>query len=392
MSVHMIYADHAATTALSSGALEAMKPWLQDQYGNPSALYRPAHEPRKAIARAREIIASAIGALPEEIFFTSGGTESNNWAIKGTVFRNPSKKSEIVTSCIEHHAVLNPCGFLKRMGFTVDYLPVNNEGVVYPSALVDIYKTPPALVSVMLANNEIGSIQPIKMLADVTHGFGGLMHTDAVQAVGHIPIDVNQLGVDMLSASAHKFNGPKGVGFLFVRKGVELEPLLHGGAQEEHMRSGTENVAGIVGMAVALEEHIANLGMEISYLNGLRSSLVEALRGTNLRFRLNGADNRIPGSTSVSFYRVNGEVLMNRLDFKGIAVSTGSACDSKRTVLSHVLQAIKMPDEYAYGTIRITPGMDNTQEEMIQIVKQIQEIINTNKQWSADNAGNDDQD
>ncbi len=386
----MIYADHAATTALSSTALEAMKPWLQDKYGNPSALYRQAREPRKVIDHARETIASAIGALPEEIFFTSGGTESNNWAIKGTVFRGPEKSRGVVTSCIEHHAVLNPCEFLRRMGYAVNYLPVDNEGVVYPSTLVDDFGEPPALVSVMLANNEIGSIQPIKLLADVAHDFGSLMHTDAVQAVGHIPIDVNQLGVDMLSASAHKFNGPKGVGFLYVRKGVKLEPLLHGGAQEEHMRAGTENVAGIVGMAAALQEHIGNLDAETIYLKRLRASLVEALKETDLRFRLNGAEKRIPGSISISFYGVDGEVLMNRLDLKGIAVSTGSACDSKRTVLSHVIQAIKMPVEYAYGTIRITPGMENTPEEMRQIVSQINEIIMTHKTWRNDNAGNDD--
>ncbi len=386
----MIYADHAATTALSSGALEAMKPWLQDWYGNPSALYRPAHEPRKAVAHAREVIAAAIGALPEEIFFTSGGTESNNWAIKGTAFRNPAEKNGVITSSIEHHAVLNPCAFLSRLGYPVSYLPVDHEGVVYPAVLRDTLSESTALVSVMLANNEIGSIQPIRELAAIAHEVGCRMHTDAVQAVGHIPMDVNQLGVDMLSASAHKFNGPKGVGFLYVRKGTELEPLLHGGAQEKHMRAGTENVAGIVGMAVALREHVDRLDAEMAYLNALRETLIGALRGTGLNYRLNGAEHRIPGSISVSFYRVDGETLMNRLDFKNIAVSTGSACDSTRTVLSHVIQAIHMPDGYAYGTIRITPGMENTPEDMKQIVSQINEIITTHKTWRVGNAGNDD--
>lgn len=377
----MIYADHAATTALCPAAFETMKPWFQDQYGNPSALYRLAHEPRKAVDHAREMIAVAIGALPEEIFFTSGGTEANNWAIKGTAFQNLGKKCEIVTSSIEHHAVLNPCAFLTRRGYTIDYLPVNHEGVVYPATLVDIFAAPPTLVSVMLANNEIGSIQPIKQLADIAHQFGSLIHTDAVQAVGHIPIDVNDLGVDMLSASAHKFNGPKGVGFLFVRKGVELEPLMHGGAQEKQMRAGTENVAGIVGMAVALEEHVQNLDAEMAYLNDLRSVFVEALHNSGLDFRLNGAEERIPGSISVSFKGVEGEMLMNRLDLMGTAVSTGSACDSMNTVLSHVLRAIRIPAEYAYGTIRITLGMDNTREQMLNIVHQLKDIFEKTREF-----------
>lgn len=371
----MIYADHAATTALSPGAFEAMKPWLQEQYGNPSTLYRLAREPRKAIDHAREVIADAIGALPEEIFFTSGGTESNNWAIKGTAIRNADKKGEIVTSCIEHHAVLNPCAFLERLGYRIDYLPVNNEGVVYPATLVDIFQVPPTLVSVMLANNEIGSIQPIRRLADIAHGFGSLMHTDAVQAVGHIPIDVNQLGVDMLSASAHKFNGPKGVGFLYVRKGIELEPLMHGGAQEVHMRAGTENVAGIVGMAAALEEHINNLEAEASYLNNLSSMLLCLLRDSGLQFRTNGSDNRIPGSMSLSFKHLEGEMLLHRLDLMGTAIATGSACDSVTTVLSHVIRAIHVPEEYAYGTVRITLGMDNTADQIKTMAEQIIQIV-----------------
>lgn len=371
----MIYADHAATTALSPGAFEAMKPWLQDRYGNPSTLYSFARDPRKAIDHAREIIAAAIGAAPEEIVFTSGGTESNNWAIKGTAFRNAENKCEIVTSCIEHHAILNPCAFLERLGYAIDYLPVNPEGVVYPATLVDSFKVPPALVTVMLANNEVGSIQPIRELADIAHRFGSLMHTDAVQAVGHIPIDVNQLGVDMLSASAHKFNGPKGVGFLYIRNGVELEPLMHGGGQEKQMRSGTENVAGIVGMAAALEEHVQHLEEETAYLNDLRLAFVSALGDTGLDYRLNGAENRIPGSVSVSFRDADGEMLLHRLDLMGTAVSTGSACDSRNAVLSHVLQAMKLLAEYAYGTIRITLGMDNTQEDVLRIAQQLVKII-----------------
>lgn len=371
----MIYADHAATTALSPGALEAMTPWLQDQYGNPSTLYRLAREPRKAVEHAREMVAAAIGAMPEEIFFTSGGTEADNWAIKGAVLRVADHKGGVVTSCIEHHAVLNPCAFLERLGYTVDYLPVNQEGVVDPLQLNGFLSDLSSLVSVMLANNEIGSIQPVRELAEIAHEAGCLMHTDAVQAVGHVPIDVNQLGVDLLAASAHKFNGPKGVGFLYVRKGVELEPLMHGGVQEKHMRAGTENVAGIVGMAAALEEHVNNLEAEVMYLSGLGNVLVESLASSGLDYRLNGAKIRIPGSVSVSFKGIEGEMLLHRLDLMGTAVATGSACDSVNTVLSHVIQAIGVPDEYAHGTIRITLGMDNTPEQVKLIVDQIRKII-----------------
>ena len=371
----MIYADHAATTALSPGAYEAMKPWLQDQYGNPSTLYRLAREPRKAIGHARETIATAIGATPEEIYFTSGGTEADNWAIKGTAFLCSDNKGKIITSCIEHHAVLNTCDFVKRMGYPVTYLPVNDEGLVEIGQLAAELYDPTVLVSLMLANNEIGSIQPIKELSAVAHEAGCVFHTDAVQAVGHIPIDVNDLGVDLLSASAHKFNGPKGVGFLYARKGVKLEPLMHGGAQEDHKRAGTENVAGIVGMATALEEHVCNLDAEIAYLNDLSNMLKEMLAASELDYRLNGSDYRIPGSLSISFKGAKGEMLLHRLDLMGTAVATGSACDSVNMVLSHVIRAIDVPEEYAHGTIRITLGMDNTPEQVAIIVEQIKKII-----------------
>ena len=371
----MIYADHAATTVLSPAAFEAMKPWLQDQYGNPSTLYSLAREPRKAIDHARETIAAAVGALPEEIYFTSGGTEADNWAIKGATLGNVEKKRGVVTSCIEHHAVLNTCEFLKRIGIPVNYLPVDSKGVTSPVQLKEIINHSTSLVSVMLANNEIGSIQPVRELAEVAHASDCLMHTDAVQAVGHISIDVNQLGADMLSASAHKFNGPKGVGFLYIRKGIELEPLMHGGGQEKHMRAGTENVAGIVGMAAALEEHIHNLNTESEYLKDLGAILLEALQKSGLDFCMNGAEHRIPGSLSLSFKGVEGEMLLHRLDLMGTAVATGSACDSVNVVLSHVIRAIGVPEEYAYGTIRITLGMENTRDQMMEIVEQLKKIM-----------------
>ena len=246
MSKTMIYADHAATTAMSSVAYEAMLPWLQNRYGNPSTLYSLARDPRKAVVQSREVIANAIHANPSEIFFTSGGTEADNWALKGTLFQHERGKG-IITSAIEHHAILNSCAALERMGYSINMLPVDHEGVVNADALRSTLASNTVLVSVMLANNEIGTIEPVAELAHLAHQMGVLFHTDAVQAVGHIPVDVNVLQVDMLSASAHKFNGPKGIGFLYLRNGVHIAPLLDGGGQERGMRAGTENVAGIVG-------------------------------------------------------------------------------------------------------------------------------------------------
>lgn len=375
MSNTTIYADHAATTPLSPVAYAAMQPWLQDKYGNPSTRYSLAREPRKAVASSREIIAECIGAKPEEIYFTSGGTEADNWALTGTVFSHPDRRDGIITSCIEHHAILHTCDFLKRMGYDIKLLPVDRKGIAKPEVLMECIKTATRLVSIMMANNEIGTIQPIKELCEAAHQNGCLFHTDAVQAVGHIPIDVYDLGVDMLSASAHKFNGPKGIGFLYIREGVSIEPFMHGGAQESGHRAGTENVAGIVGMAEALREHQEHIAEEARFVKGLAETLLADLRKTDLDFLVNGSENRIPGSLSISFRGIDGEALTHRLDFKGSAVSTGSACDSMRTILSHVLRAIAVPNEYAYGTIRITLGMDNTMDQMHTLAEQIHDIV-----------------
>lgn len=374
MNKSMIYADHAATTALSPTAYEAMLPWLQDKYGNPSTLYRLARDPRKAVAHAREIVAAAINADPSEIFFTSGGTEADNWAAKGAAFQYERGKT-VITSAIEHHAILNSCIALERMGYHIDTLQVDKEGVVHADTLRSALSNNTALVSVMLANNEIGTIEPIAELAQIAHQAGVLFHTDAVQAVGHIPVDVKRLQVDMLSASAHKFNGPKGIGFLYIRKGINLVPLLDGGAQEHGMRAGTENVAGIVGMATALQEHVEHMTQEIEYLNDLSDRLIDQLNQKELDFRINGSRNRVPGSLSLSFKETDGEMLLHRLDLMGTAVATGSACDSKETVLSHVIQAISVPQEYAHGTIRITLGMDNTADQLDRIAQQIASIL-----------------
>ena len=370
-----IYADHAATTAMTPAARTAMEPWLQDRYGNPSTLYSFAIEPRRAVASARGTIAACIGARPEEIYLTSGGTEADNWALMGSAFWNPDQRGHIITSSIEHHAILHTCDFLKCLGYDVDFLPVNHHGLISAETLDNYLRSETMLVSIMLANNEIGTIEPIKELAEVAHQHGCLFHTDAVQAVGHILLDVKDLGVDMLSASAHKFNGPKGIGFLYIRDGVPIEPLLHGGAQENNRRAGTENVAGIVGMATALQEHIENLGQEAAYLQKLADLLLKALRNTDLDFIVNGGDNRIPGSLSLSFRGAEGEMLLHRLDLMGTAVATGSACDSKNTVLSHVIRAIGVPDMYANGTIRITFGMDNTFEQIPVLAEQISCIL-----------------
>ena len=369
-----IYADHAATTPISSKAREAMEPFLGAAYGNPSTLYNLAREPRKAVANAREIIAAAIHADPSEIYFTSGGTEADNWAIKGIAFQHtPSKK--IITSAIEHHAVLNTCSSLRRMGYRIHSLPVDSNGIVREKTLEAALSPDTILVSVMLANNEIGTIEPVQKLAEITHKADVLFHTDAVQAIGHIPVEVDILGVDLLSASAHKFNGPKGIGFLYIRKGTEIIPLMDGGGQENGMRSGTENVASIVGMTVALQEHIDQLAHEASHLQGLADILIAQLKKHQLDFRMNGSSHRIPGNLSLSFKDTDGEMLLHRLDLMGTAVATGSACNSKETELSHVIEAIQVPESYANGTIRITLGMDNTEEQMYEIANQIYKII-----------------
>lgn len=375
MSKTIIYADHAATTALGAAAYSAMQPWLKDNYGNPSTLYSLARKPRKAISDARAYIAEAINAEPSEIIFTSGGTESDNLAIKGTAFRYLGRKKHFITSSIEHHAVLHTFEALRRYGFSTDVLPVDRYGVVECESLSKAMTPDTSLVSIMLANNEIGTIEPIQELTEAAHVKGVLLHTDAVQAVGHISIDVKVLGVDLLSASAHKFNGPKGIGFLYVRNGLELEPLLHGGGQEKTLRSGTENVAGIVGMAAALKDHIDNMEAETGHLKQLQRQLIDGLKSVGLDFIENGSANRIPGNISLSFATASGEMLLHRLDLMGISVATGSACNSKETEISHVIRAIGIPEKYANGTIRVSFGPENTEDDVSTIINGICKIL-----------------
>lgn len=371
----MIYADNAATTALDPDAFEAMKPFLLVQYGNASQPYSFARPVKKALAVARKIIADCIGAQPEEIFFTSGGTESDNWAIKGTLQYGDNRA--IVTSQIEHHAILNACAAVERLGYPVAYLPVDGEGVVLPQVLKEGITDNTKLVSVMMVNNEIGTIEPIRQLAEIAHEHGALFHTDAVQAIGHIPVQVADLGIDMMSASAHKFNGPKGVGFLYIRKGTILQPYASGGAQEFGMRAGTENVAYIVAMAQALRKNCSQLEENANRIQRMEEIFLQTLSQAGIEFLRNGSSSHVPGIISISIKNASGEMLLHRLDLKGICVSTGSACDSVNTQISHVINAIAVPPEFAEGTIRISFGRDNKENDARKIADAIIAICNT---------------
>lgn len=369
-----IYADNAATTKLDIDAFEAMKPYLLDEYGNASQPYSFARKPKQALKEARATIAQCINAEPEEIFFTSGGTESDNWAIKGIAFAG-SEKRAIITSQIEHHAVLRACTDVEKLGYPVAYLPVTVEGIVTAEALNSTITSNTHLVSVMYANNEIGTIEPIKELCEIAHRNGALFHTDAVQTVGHVHIDVKALGVDMLSASAHKFNGPKGIGFLYIKKGTPITSYASGGAQEFGMRAGTENVASIVGMAVALKKNCEAINENAKYINMLEATLIDRLSAAELDFVRNGSSKHIPGNISLSFKNRNGEALLHRLDLMGICVSTGAACDTVNTQTSHVLNAIGLNQEYAQGTIRFSLGKNNVIDEIDHIITALKSIF-----------------
>ena len=369
-----VYADNAATTKLDEEAFEAMKPFLLDYYGNASQPYSFSMRVRRALKEARIAIASCIDALPEEIFFTSGGSESNNWAIKN--FGLQSDLRTIFTSQVEHHSVLNACKRKINEGTAAIYLPVTSDGCVTLSALQNaiddeisgraVASCETKLVSVMLANNEIGTIQPVRELAEIAHEHGCCF-------------DVQKLGVDMLSASAHKFNGPKGIGFLYIRKGTSIYPLINGGQQENSMRAGTENIASIVAMAAALKRNCTNMEMNIKKLLSFEQVFLDLLNSAGIDFIRNGSENHIPGNVSVSFKGQSGEMLLHRLlhrlDLIGICVSTGSACDSKETQISHVLRAIGLDESYAKGTIRVSFGKDNTVEDAEKIARYLISII-----------------
>ncbi len=338
-----IYADNAATTQLDKNAFEAMLPYLQEEFGNASSVYSFSRSPRKAITEARQIIASCVNASSDEIFFTSGGTEANNWAIKGVALNHRNIGKHIITSEFEHHAVLNSCSFLEELGYSVTYLPVENNGHVSAKSLSKALRPDTTLVSIMLANNEIGTIQNISNFSQIVHNNKTLFHCDAVQAIGHIPVDVKTLDIDLLSASAHKFNGPKGVGFMYLKKGTELLNWSSGGKQENKRRAGTENVASIIGMAIALKKNIENINENAIYLRKLSGLLLEKLNNSGVDYLLNGDTNRLPGNINISIKNQDGEALLHRLDIKGILVSTGAACTSGKSEPSHVIKAISTP-------------------------------------------------
>lgn len=376
-----IYADNAATTKMDQEAFEKMRIFYMEDFSNPSQPYSFSKKSKAAIKEARAIIANCINADPDEIYFTSGGTESDNWAIKG--IGQTTEKKIIYISNIEHHAVINSCQSYQNNNAIVNFLPVNKKGIVSSKTLenrlknddkTQLSKSGIKLVSIMYANNEIGSVQPIKELSAVAHKYGAIFHTDAVQAVGHIPIDVKDCDVDLLSASAHKFNGPKGIGFLYIKRGINIQGIINGGSQESGMRAGTENVASIIGMAYALKNNCENLEANRKHLIRLENRLLKALKKGGIDFIRNGYKDHIPGNISISIKNKEGEMLLHRLDLLGICVSTGSACDSKNTQVSHVIKAIRVPDDYSKGTIRISLGKNNTTDEIDSIAAGIIEI------------------
>lgn len=370
----MIYADNAATTKVDKSAYDKMYPFVMEEFGNASQLYSMAKKPRVALEEARQIIAKCISAEPNEIYFTSGGTESDNWVIKSILWKQ-SERNKIVTSLFEHHAVLNACSALEKLSYSVSYVRPTSEGYVTPNALRDELNGQTALVSIMYANNEIGTIQPIKELCKIAHEAGAVFHTDAVQAVGHEEINVKDLNVDFLSASGHKFNAVKGTGFLYIKSGTKIEPFQDGGQQERGMRAGTENVAGIVCMAYALKRNCEFLEKNRKHIKRLENIVLCGLNERGIEYRRNGGNETLPGLLSLSFPGEDGEAILRRMDMMGICISTGSACNSKTVEMSHVLRAISLSEELAFGTIRISLGKNNTEDEAVKIVDAIAKIM-----------------
>ncbi len=376
-----VYADNAATTPMSESVFEAMKPFLTEFYGNPSSLYRIGREARRAVTEARMKVARALNAKdPSEIIFTGGGSQADNLAIRGYVKgRSARGKKHIITSKIEHHAVLYTCEALEKEGYPVTYLDVDAQGHVDLEQLKSVITDQTALVTIMAANNEIGTIQNLKAISEIAHAHGAVFHTDAVQAVGHMPLDVQEMGIDMLSLSAHKFRGPKGIGALYVRRGIALEPLVYGGGQERGLASGTENVAGMVGLGQAIEdatgEHLAE---KMGYVKKLTDRLVKGIMDAIPYTHYTGDPvNRLPGTASFVFEAIEGEGLILRLDLAGICGSTGSACSTGSLDPSHVLMAIGLPHEIAHGSLRLTLGEQNTEEDVDYLIENVTKVVET---------------
>ena len=371
-----IYLDNAATTKTRPEVVEAMLPYFTEFYGNPSSVYEFSTPCKKAIAHARETIADSLGAKSNGIYFTAGGTESDNWAIKATAEAYQGKGNHIITSKIEHHAVLHTCEYLEKRGFEVTYLDVDENGTVKLEDLKKAIRPTTILISIMFANNEIGTIQPIKEIGAIAKEHGILFHTDAVQAYCHVPINVDDYNIDMLSSSGHKINGPKGIGFLYIRTGIKTRSFIHGGAQERKRRGGTENVPGIVGYGKAVEMALATMEERAKKESELRDYLMERIMAEVPYTRINGhRTNRLSNNVNVAFQFIEGESLLIKLDMAGICGSSGSACTSGSLDPSHVLLAIGLPHEIAHGSLRLTLNEENTKEEMDYVVEQVKEIV-----------------
>ncbi|MGI9953000.1 cysteine desulfurase NifS [Moorellaceae bacterium AZ2] len=371
-----VYLDHSATTPVRPEVLEEMLPFLKEEFGNPSTIYSWGREAKKAVEEARARVAALIGAQPEEIVFTSGGTEADNMALIGAAYANQNKGKHIITSSIEHHAVLDTAQYLMRQGFKVTFLPVTPEGLVRVEDVAQAITDETILISIMHVNNEVGTIQPVQEIGKLARERGIIFHTDAVQSVGKIPVDVQDLNVDLLTASAHKIYGPKGVGCLYIRKGTRIQPLLHGGGQERKRRAGTENVPGIVGFGKAAELAGKELESEGRRLRALRDKLIDGVLASIEETRLNGdRQQRSPINANFSFRYVEGESILLSLDMKGIAASSGSACTSGSLDPSHVLLAMGIPHEIAHGSVRMTLGRDNTEEDIDYVLEVLPDII-----------------
>ena len=371
-----IYLDHAATTTVSKAVLDAMLPFFTECPGNASAVYATGREARKAVEEARKQAAAAIGAEPREILFTGGGSESDNQAVKGTAFALKEKGRHIITTAVEHPAVLNTCGWLEKQGFKVTYLMPDREGRIDPEQVEQAVRKDTVLISVMAANNEIGTIEPVAEIGRIAREKGVTFHIDAVQAVGAMPVDVNAWNADMLSLSAHKFNGPKGVGALYVRRGTRIHSLIHGGEQERGLRAGTENTAGIVGLGRAIEIAVAAQKKNAEKTRRLRDRLTEGILASVADAYLNGPkENRLPNNCSVRFGGIDGEALLLRLDLAGIAGSAGSACTAGSQEISHVLKAVGLSDEEAKSSLRLTVGPENTEQEIDEAVAAVKDIV-----------------
>lgn len=384
MTDHIIYMDNAATTATRPEVLEAMLPYFTQHYGNPSSIHGVGRDARRAVEKARGQVAAALGAQPREIYFTAGGSESDNWAIRCAAKALEKKGRHIITSQIEHHAVLHTCAYLEKQGYEVTYLPVDGDGLVSVEDVKKAIRPDTVLITIMAANNEIGTLQPIAEIGKAAHEAGVLFHTDAVQAVGAIPVDVNEWNVDMLSLSGHKFHAPKGVGALYVRKGVKISNLIFGGAQERGLRAGTENLPGIVGLGAAIELAVSELPEYRSRMTALRDKLIDGILATIPDVRLNGhRTQRLPANVNVSVRYIEGEALLMRLDLAGVEASSGSACTSGSLDPSHVLLAIGLPHEIAHGSLRLSLGNDTTEADVDYVLATLPGIVRDLREMSA---------